>query len=220
MTLAQARSVIAKAIPRRIAIRRLRPAATPTVLLTFDDGPDEAVTPAVLDRLDAHQARGVFFVIGHRAEQCPWLLREIAARGHVLGNHSYTHADSFFEPHSPPRLRPFRADVSRCQAILDSVTRDGPRLFRPPGGRLTISTVLTPQLLGLRCTVWSREVSDWAFRTENEGRAGGAQLVRDIRAADIVLLHDDNPSLLALLDVLLPGLRSRGLDLAAGPRYL
>jgi peptidoglycan-N-acetylglucosamine deacetylase len=220
MSLARARSVVAKAIPRRVAIRRLRSGATPTVLLTFDDGPDEAVTPAVLDLLDAHQARGVFFVIGHRAEQCPGLLREIAARGHVLGNHSYTHADTYFEPHPPPRLRPFRADVSRCQAILDSVTRDGPRLFRPPGGRLTISTVLTPQLLGLRCTVWSREVSDWAFRSDDEGRAGGERLIRDVRAGDIVLLHDNNPSLLPLLEVLLPGLRSRGLDLASGAQYL
>jgi peptidoglycan-N-acetylglucosamine deacetylase len=220
MTFARVRSVIGGAIPRRLAIRRLRPGPTPSVLLTFDDGPDETVTPAVLDRLDAHQARAVFFVIGHQAERYPGLLREMTARGHVLGNHSYTHADTYFEPHPAPRLRPFRADVSRCQSILDAVTREGPRLFRPPGGRLTVSTILTPQLLGLRCTVWSREVSDWAFRTDDEGRAGGRRLVRDILPADIVLLHDNNPALLALLDVLLPGLRSRGLDLGSGARYL
>ena len=190
------------------------------MLLTFDDGPHETITPAVLDRLEAYKARAVFFVIGHRAEQCPRLLRDIAARGHVLGNHSYTHSATYFAPNKPPPLGPFRADVARCQSLLDPLMRDGPRLFRPPGGRLTISTMLTAQLLGLQCITWSQDVSDWKFRSDDQGRAGGAQLLREIQPADIVLLHDDNPSLLPLLDVLLPGLASRGLDLSAGARYL
>jgi peptidoglycan-N-acetylglucosamine deacetylase len=222
MTLARMRSAVGAAIPRRLAARRLRAAAaaTSSVLLTFDDGPSETVTPAVLDRLDAYKARAVFFIIGHRAEHCPELLREIAARGHLLGNHSYTHADTYFEPHKPPPLRPFRADVERCQAMLEPMIGDGPRLYRPPGGRLTVSTMLTAQLLGLQCIVWSREVSDWSFRRDDQARAGGSALVRDIQSGDIVLLHDDNPCLLALLDVLLPGLAARGLDLASGVRQL
>jgi peptidoglycan-N-acetylglucosamine deacetylase len=220
MSIDRLRSAVGAAIPRRLAVRRLRRAATSSVLLTFDDGPDKTVTPAVLDRLDAYQVRGVFFVIGHRAEECPELLHEIAGRGHILGNHSYTHSDTYFAPHRPPPLREFRADVARCQAILDPILRDGPRLFRPPGGRLTVSTMLTAQLLGLKCIVWSKRLSDWEFRCDDEGRAGGAQLVGMIRPADIVLLHDDHPTLLALLDVLLPGLMSRGLELSSGARYL
>jgi peptidoglycan/xylan/chitin deacetylase (PgdA/CDA1 family) len=220
MNLSRVRSVVGAAIPRRLATRRLRPSAASSVLLTFDDGPHETITPAVLDRLEAYKARAVFFVIGHRAEQSPRLLRDIAARGHVLGNHSYTHSPTYFAPNRPPPLGPFRADVARCQSLIDPVMRDGPRLFRPPGGRLTISTMLTAQLLGLQCIVWSREVSDWRFRSDDQGRAGGAQLVREIQPADIVLLHDDNPSVLPLLDVLLPELASRGLDLSAGARYL
>ena len=145
---------------------------------------------------------------------------EIAARGHLLGNHSYTHADTYFEPHKPPPLGPFRADVARCQAMLEPMIGQGPRLYRPPGGRLTMSTVLTAQLLGLQCIVWSREVSDWSFRRDDQARAGASQLVREIQSGDIVLLHDDNPCLLTLLDVLLPGLAARGFDLSSGVRYL
>jgi len=220
MNLARTRSAIGAAIPRWFVVRRLRRDATSTVLLTFDDGPDETVTPGVLDRLDAHQARAVFFIIGHRAEQCPQLLREIAARGHVLGNHTYSHSDTYFAPHRPPPLREVRADVVHCQAILEPIVRDGPRLFRPPGGRLTVSTMLTPKLLGMDCIIWSKRLDDWTFQCDDDGRDGGAQLVREIRPADIVLLHDDHSPLLALLDVLLPGLRSRGLDLSSGVRYL
>ncbi|HYN08996.1 MAG TPA: polysaccharide deacetylase family protein [Vicinamibacterales bacterium] len=216
------RSTVGAAIPRRLATRRLRAGAvsTSSVLLTFDDGPSETVTPAVLDRLETHNARAVFFIIGNRAERCLGLLREISARGHLLGNHSYTHADTYFEPHKPPPLGPFRADVARCQAMLDPVIGRGPRLYRPPGGRLTVSTMLTAQLLRLQCIVWSREVSDWSFRRDDEARAGASRLVREIQPGDIVLLHDDNPRLLTLLDVLLPGLASRGLDLSSGARYL
>jgi peptidoglycan/xylan/chitin deacetylase (PgdA/CDA1 family) len=214
------RKAVSAMLPRRLATRRLRRGATRAVLLTFDDGPHETVTPAVLDRLEAHQARAVFFVIGKFAEQSRALLREITGRGHLLGNHSYTHSESYFAPNRPPPLTRFRADVGRCQAILDPLVGAGPRLFRPPGGRLTISTMLTAQLLGLQCVVWSREVSDWSFRSADQGRLGGEQLLQGIQPADIVLLHDNNPPLLPLLDVLLPGLKSRGLDLFSGPRYL
>ena len=220
MNLSRIQSVIRAAIPRRLVTRRLRPGAASSVLLTFDDGPHETITPAVLDRLEAYKARAVFFVIGRRAEQSPALLRDIASRGHVLGNHSYTHSSKYFAPNKPPPLRAFRADVAHCQSVIDSVTRDGPRLFRPPGGRLTISTMLTAQLLGLQFIVWSRDVSDWMCRTDDQGRAGGARLLREIQPADIVLLHDDNPSVLPLLDVVLPELASRGVDLSGGARYL
>jgi peptidoglycan/xylan/chitin deacetylase (PgdA/CDA1 family) len=214
------REIIGALLPRRLATRRLLRAETGTVLLTFDDGPHETVTPAVLDRLKEYQARAVFFVIGEFAERSGPLLREITGQGHLLGNHSYTHSESYFAPNKPPPLKRFRADVGQCQAILDPLVGAGPRLFRPPGGRLTISTMLTAQLLGLQCVVWSREVADWSFRSADQGRTGGEQLLKRIQPSDIVLLHDNNPPLLPLLDVLLPGLKSRGLDLFSGPRYL
>src|SRR5580692_7497179 len=53
--------------------------------LTFDDGPNPAVTPLLLDLLDRHSVRATFFLIGKFARACPELVREISARGHVLG---------------------------------------------------------------------------------------------------------------------------------------
>ena len=74
----------------------VRLTANPKALaLTFDDGPNPAVTPRLLDLLDRHSARATFFVIGKFARTCPDLVREIAARGHLLGNHSETHPNLF-----------------------------------------------------------------------------------------------------------------------------
>ena len=61
------------------------------IALTFDDGPNPAVTPRLLDLLARHDVRATFFLIGRFARRCPQLVREIAARGHALGNHSETH---------------------------------------------------------------------------------------------------------------------------------
>src|SRR6185295_17618797 len=76
---------------------RLAPQATARgeLALTFDDGPDPAVTPQVLDLLDQAGARASFFPIGRRAAAHPDLVREIARRGHRVENHTQTHPHLF-----------------------------------------------------------------------------------------------------------------------------
>ncbi len=68
----------------------------PAVCLTIDDGPDEADTPQLLDLLDRHQARAVFFLIGERAGRQPELVAEILRRGHAVGHHTQTHPVATF----------------------------------------------------------------------------------------------------------------------------
>src|SRR5271163_5191499 len=63
--------------------------------LTFDDGPNPAITPKLLDLLDRHHARATFFLIGRYVRECPDLVKETIARGHVLGNHTETHPNLF-----------------------------------------------------------------------------------------------------------------------------
>src|SRR5437660_6076073 len=64
--------------------------------ITFDDGPNPAMTPRLLDLLDQYNAKATFFVIGKFVQECPDLTREIHARGHVLGNHTQTHPNLFW----------------------------------------------------------------------------------------------------------------------------
>jgi len=211
------RSAVKSLLPRTLVVRRLAGTVAPSVLLTFDDGPHPEVTPAVLDRMDAYGARAVFFVVGNRVKRAAHLLHEIRRRGHLLGNHSYLHHANYMLTGTPqPRFGLYYRDLQRCQEVVEHHTGDKPRLFRPPGGRLTPVTLLVPKLLGLRCVTWSVDVGDWRFRSEAEAGAGGQELLRLITPGDIVLLHDDNPSVLDLLDILLPGLQGRRYDLGSG----
>lgn len=66
-----------------------------SILLTFDDGPDEVNTPKMLDLLDQYKAKAAFFMIGDRIVQHPNLVKEIHQRGHIVGNHSYSHSNRF-----------------------------------------------------------------------------------------------------------------------------
>src|SRR5260221_9567843 len=89
--------------------------AAGAVVLTFDDGPDPVVTPAVLDLLDARGAKATFFCIGEQAARHRALAAEIARRGHRLENHSYTHRNGFFF-HVPATLD---REIGRCHEELE-----------------------------------------------------------------------------------------------------
>jgi peptidoglycan/xylan/chitin deacetylase (PgdA/CDA1 family) len=208
----------AKALmPRALVVRRLRAGARSSVLLTLDDGPDPDVTPAVLDRLDAYGAKAAFFVVGRRLKRAGDLLARIHRAGHVVGNHSHLHRDRYVLSDGPhATIAEYYRDCARCQLAIEERLGARPRWFRPPGGRLTVTTLLVPRLLGLRCITWSQDVEDWRFRELTDARAGADALVRAIRPGDIVLLHDNNPRVLDLLDVLLPALQARGFDLGDG----
>jgi peptidoglycan/xylan/chitin deacetylase (PgdA/CDA1 family) len=95
------------------------------IYLTFDDGPDEEVTPKVLDILDEYDAKATFFCLGNNAEKYPGIIEKIVKSGHVLGNHSYSHKNGY-----KSKLDEYIADVERCESVFKS------NLFRPPYGRI------------------------------------------------------------------------------------
>jgi len=190
------------------AARRLR-AGRPGrgVALTFDDGPDPQVTPRVLDLLDRYQARATFFVIGAKAGRHPELVRELAARGHTVGNHSQTH---------PPFLmlqgkRAIAREVALAQAAIRAAGAE-PLAFRPPVGITSpdLWRVLAGQ--GLACVNFSCRARDLGNR-----RVPGLadRMLATVRAGDILLLHDTRPhrvpvdALLAEFERLLQGLADR-----------
>ncbi len=99
------------------------------VFLTFDDGPTPGVTEAVLERLESHQARAAFFLVGNKIRSNEKLVWRIADQGHVVGNHSFSHPASRF-----PNPISFVRDVGRCQEIIHSILGEQPELFRAPYG--------------------------------------------------------------------------------------
>lgn len=166
-------------------LRRLPATATDGVALTFDDGPDPAVTPAVLDLLDEHGARATFFVIGERARRHADLTREIAHRGHRLENHTQHHSKgfAFFGP------RHLGREIDEAQTVLEEITGRTPRYLRAPAG--IRSPFLEPVLArrGLMLASWTRRGFDTTDR--NPGRVR-RRLLGGLGAGDVLLLHDGN----------------------------
>lgn len=151
----------------------------PVLALTFDDGPDPQYTPTLLDILDRHGARSTFFMVGRAAERHPDLVREVAERGHAIGNHSHTHP-SF--PAVDGRRR--RAELRRCSEALDPY---GVKLFRPPHGHQMPAGRIDVLRCGHDVVTWCADVDDW---NAHEPAWFAERLERRARPGAIVLLHD------------------------------
>lgn len=187
-------------------------AARGQIALTLDDGPDPAVTPAVLDLLAEHGVKATFFCIADRARQHPALLRRILEQGHEVGNHSLYHRHHF----SLRGPRALMREVGGAQALLADLGGVWPLGFRAPAGLR--NPFLDPVLhrLGLHLVSWTRR----GFDTRCADASTVVQrLSRGLRGGDILLLHDGHaqrdadgqPLPLAVLPPLLARCRQAGL---------
>ncbi|MGH8232058.1 MAG: polysaccharide deacetylase family protein, partial [Steroidobacteraceae bacterium] len=187
-------------------------AARGEVAITFDDGPDPAVTPQVLSILDSRQVRATFFCIGERAEQHAACVRACVAAGHAVENLSYHHRHNFALL-GPARLR---AELLRAQEALARVSGSPPRFFRAPAGLRNLLLDPLLQRQGLQLASWTRRGFDTV--SDNVERVLG-RLTRDLRAGDILLLHDGHaarsaagaPVVLQVLPLLIDAIVQRAL---------
>ena len=194
-----------------VALHRLPPRQADAVLLTFDDGPHPEGTPAVLDVLRRHRARAIFFVVGSRVPRAPQILQRIVDEGHVLGNHSHAHPLG-----RQPALPAYRRDIDECQRVVESLAGCRPRLFRPPLGHFSPASLIAPRLSGLTPVFWSVDSHDWQLRHTDDVRPAASRLLDRLAAPglrEIVLLHDEKPLTAELLDLVLPALVARNVDL-------
>jgi len=153
-----------------------------TVALTFDDGPNPAATPALLDLLDMYGARATFFLIGRHVRSFPALAREIAVRGHAIGNHTETHPSLIFLPRAK-----LRGELERCHDAIFQAAGCEARWMRPPFG------FRGPQLGGVvralgysGVAMWSK----WAWDWKPQPVAPVIRRLQRVSGGDIVLLHD------------------------------
>ena len=177
-------------------LKRL-PTSEPVVWLTIDDGPSEQ-TPAVLDLLDAHGAKATFFVVGERAQARPELLREIARRGHGIGNHSHSHPQAWFWALGPAAMR---RQVADAQAAITAITGTAPHWFRAVVGMANPFVSAPLRTHGLARVAWSARGFD-AVAADPD--AVVTRIERGLSPGAIVLLHEGarhgrNLEVLALL---------------------
>jgi len=151
-------------------------------VLTFDDGPTEQFTGAVLDVLQRAGVRATFFVIGALAERHPDLLRRARDAGHEIGNHSYDHFSAAVRDHDQ-----VRDAVLRGSDAVERIVGTRPRWFRPPRGEVTTATLLAVREAGLDLAMWSVTRGDAA-----DADADGVRrhLAAALHPGAVVDLHD------------------------------
>ncbi|SEN23806.1 polysaccharide deacetylase family protein [Paenibacillus sp. OV219] len=175
------------------------------VLLTFDDGPkaDKTVT-ALLDTLDKHKAKAIFFVNGYRVKAHPELLKKIADRGQTIGNHSWDHIDLKKETEASVKKQ-----IGDVQQIVKEVTGKEPVFFRPPfgNGNDFVKSVVRGQ--GMLYMTWSDGSLDWDASTKDKPDKVIANVLEQLHPGVNILMHE-LPWTTEALDTLLTKLEEKG----------
>src|SRR6266545_1538526 len=181
------------------------------VALTFDDGPDPAVTPRVLDLLERAGARASFFCIGRRVAAHPDIVREIARRGHRVENHTWSHPH-LFTCYLPAAQR---REVERGQEAIAEASGRRPAFFRSPAGFRNFFLDRELWAAGLELAAWTRRGYD---TLERDPAKVAARLLDGLEPGDVLLRHDGsalsdggNRVVLEALPRVLDGLSRRGL---------
>jgi peptidoglycan/xylan/chitin deacetylase (PgdA/CDA1 family) len=188
--------------------------------LTFDDGPNDPWTPRLLEILDRHQAPATFFLIGRFVAQRPDIARQIAAAGHVIGNHTYDHPNLIFVG-----TRQVENQVRRCAEELRQTVGAHSNLFRPPYGGRTPHALRTVRQCGLVPVLWS--VSGWDWEAKSAAEVEN-KILGSVDGGDVILLHDgghrglgvDRAFTLSAVDRLIPRLRERGFQFVTVPEMM
>ncbi|HTA90738.1 MAG TPA: polysaccharide deacetylase family protein [Polyangiaceae bacterium] len=184
--------------------QRLPRRASGRVALTFDDGP-MPLTPDYLAVLNELGVRATFFVVGQACARYPELVREIAAQGHELAGHGYTHRR--FTELSRAELS---AELDSTRSLLPAKPNSKP-MVRPPHGSVSMRSMLTCMQKGFTTVLWSFNSNDWCNkesalieRTFNE---------QPVRAGEIVLLHEGQSWTVNALPAIVAQLRKAGHEL-------
>ena len=188
------------------------------VALTFDDGPDPAWTPQVLDLLKREHVPATFFVIGENAVNSPDLVRRIVAEGHEIGNHTYTHPNLGLESAAAAGI-----EIASTERAIEALTGHSTRLFRAPfmgDAEPTtpdeIEPILAAQRLGYISVGLHVDPLDWQ---EPDAATITARTIAGVTSNDeysggqIVLLHDsggDRSATVTALPGIIEGLRAKG----------
>lgn len=171
------------------------------VSLSFDDGPDEN-TLKILDILDKHNAKAVFFCIGKKIEEHPKIFREILKRGHIVGNHTYSHTRKMGFLSS----KTIRNEILECDKVAQEIGGVKMNLFRPPFGIINPKTRRALIQSGHQVIGWNVRPYD-AITKSPEVIIN--RITKKLKKGDLILLHDNMEKTSFILEQLLVILKRR-----------
>ncbi|MFI5731630.1 polysaccharide deacetylase family protein [Kribbella sp. NPDC051587] len=175
------------------------------VVLTFDDGPDPAYTPKVLEILAKYEAKATFFEVGKNVAKHPELTKAIHAAGHSVQNHTWVHADLRHQTAAG-----FRKQVGDTDAAIRSAAGITPSCLRPPYGGVSATVRQRAKALDKELVLWTIDSRDWSKPGVPviEKRVLGS-----VKNGSVILMHDgggNRSQTLAALPSILEKLKAQG----------
>lgn len=184
------------------------PTKEKVIALTFDDGPDEAETPRLLDLLKQYDVRATFFIVGKRAAAYPDIVKREVKEGHEIANHTYNHR--YFN--GKMTMSSFSSELAKAHDEILKATGTETHYFRPPGGYYNERMVELAKKQDYLIIMWS-----WDQDTQDWRRPGVQKIVNKVlnnaSGGEIVLFHDyvmGETQTIAALKQILPELKQRG----------
>ena len=159
------------------------PTQEKVVALTYDDGPHPVFTPRLLDILDNYHVKATFFMIGKNMEAYPDIVREVVRRGHVIGNHTYSHPLSIDLDTQAQVIR----ELDRCEQVIERLTGSRAHLFRPPRGMVDGSVFTLADAEGYKTILWSVCADNHDALTP---QLMAQRVIKHNRPGGIILAHD------------------------------
>ena len=182
------------------------PAPAPTtgnkvIALTFDDGPGP-YTAHLLDILDQYGAKATFFLIGSKVSGQASVVRSIQARGHQLGNHSWSHPEL-------PKLsvNQIAGEIDRTNEAIRQAAGVKPTILRPPYGAANGVVLEQLRARGMSSILWSVDTRDWADRNS---QIVCSRAVAGARPGAVILMHDIHQTSVNAVPCILSSLKQQG----------
>ena len=171
------------------------------IALTFDDGPGP-YTAQLLDILDQHGAKATFFLIGSKVSAQADVLRRMHARGHQLGNHSWSHPEL---PKLP--VDQIAGEIDRTNDAIKQATGVKPTILRPPYGATNSVVLEQLRARGMSSILWSVDTRDWADRNSE---IVCSRAVAGAHPGAIILMHDIHQTSVGAVPCILNALKQQG----------
>jgi peptidoglycan/xylan/chitin deacetylase (PgdA/CDA1 family) len=147
------------------------------IWITFDDGPDEKVTPYLINVLAEFNIKATFFIIGNQAKKNPELVKLIINSGHKIGNHSFSHLNGFSADNNK-----YLEDVEQAKKYIDS------DIFRPPYGKITPFQIKNLKK-DFKIIMW--DIMSWDFKENISSNKIYKNVINNIENGSIILFHNN-----------------------------
>ncbi|MCM3362185.1 polysaccharide deacetylase family protein [Niallia sp. MER TA 168] len=154
------------------------------ISLTFDDGPDEIVTPKIIEILQNHHVKGNFFFIGSEAEKYPQVVKNAYENGNLVLSHSYHHVDLTTLSNAEQAN-----EINNAGLAIQTIIGKEPAMIRPPYGETNETLIENAKDKGYSVIIWSIDTLDWSQKdAENIIK----NVTDNLRNGDIILMHSDS----------------------------